>query len=172
MGFPFFCECGEMAFYLPQFKDLVIRVTTAQELCSEVSTNLTLGTYAKESAFGTYLRQKSGGPALGGLQMEPATEKDIWVNYLDFGRPLRRKAIYKISGVRSYTDAVNLGALEWNIAYGICMCRLHYRRIAEPFPAADNIEALGWYWKKYFNTLQGKGTVKQFVKAYEKYVIF
>lgn len=157
-----------MSFNLIQIKDLIVRVTTAQELCSEVSTNLILGTCAKESDFGIYLRQLGNGPALGVFQMEPATERDIWKNYLYLGRPKRREAICNISGMRSYD---NNGAMEWNIAYGICMCRLHYRRIAEPFPAPDDIEALGWYWKNHYNTLQGKGTIKQFMKAYEKYVI-
>lgn len=157
-----------MSFNLIQIKDLIVRVTTAQELCSEVSTNLILGTCAKESDFGIYLRQLDNGPALGVFQMEPATERDIWKNYLYLGRSKRRETIYNISGIRSY---INNEAMEWNIAYGICMCRLHYRRIAEPFPAADDVVALGWYWKNYYNSLQGKGTVKQFIKAYEKYVI-
>lgn len=156
-----------MAYNLAQFKDLVIRVTTAQELCSEVSTNLILGTYAMESNFGTYLRQLDGGVALGGLQMEPATERDIWNNYLFYGRAAKRKAIYQVSGVRSYK---NNGALEWNIAYGICMCRLHYRRIAEPFPNVNDIEALGWYWDTHYNRNPLKGTVKEFVRKYHRYV--
>ena len=156
-----------MAFDRDQFKDLIIRVTTAQKLCSEVSTNLILGTYAKDSAFGTYLRQLNGGPALGGLQMEPDTEKDTWVNYLYLGRAAKRKAIYDISGVRSYN---NSGALEWNIAYGICMCRLHYRRIADPFPAADDLEGLGWYWDTHYNRNPLKGTGGQSVESLEKYV--
>jgi hypothetical protein len=156
-----------MSLDLTQFRDLVVRVTTAQELCSEVSTNLILGTCAKESAFGIYLKQMGEGPALGIFQIEPKTEQDIWNNYLFYGRANKRKAIYQISGVRSYN---NNGALEWNIAYGICMCRLHYRRIAEPFPALDDIEALGWYWDTHYNRNPLKGTVAQFVKAYEKYV--
>ena len=156
-----------MSLYLPQFKDLIIRVTEAQDLCSEVSTNLILGTCAKESAFGTYLRQKGGGPALGIFQMEPDTERDIWVNYLYSGRAAKRKAIYEISGVRSYNNA---RAMEWNIAYGICMCRLHYRRIAEPFPMADDIESLGWYWDTHYNRNPLKGTVKQFMDTYRKYI--
>ena len=101
-----------MSFDLVQFKNLVVRVTTSQELCSETSTNLILGTYAVESALGTYFKQLDGGPALGGLQMEPATEKDIWNEYLFYGRVAKRKAIYRISGVRSYN---NNGALEWNL---------------------------------------------------------
>lgn len=156
-----------MAFDSTQLRDLIIRVTTAQELCSKVSTNLILGTCAVESNLGTYLRQIGGGPALGVFQIEPTTEQDIWNNYLFYGRTARRKAIYKISGVRSYN---NNGAMEWNIAYGICMCRLHYRRIAEPFPTANDIEGLGRYWKNHYNTLQGNGSAAQFVGAYERFV--
>lgn len=157
-----------MAFNLTQIKDLITRVITAQDLYSESAVNLLLGTMALESNFGTYLYQKPSRIAKGIFQMEPNTEKDTWVNYLYLGRAAKRKAIYDISGVRSYN---NSGALEWNIAYGICMCRLHYRRIADPFPAADDIEGLGWYWDIHYNRNPLKGTVAQFVKAYKKYVI-
>lgn len=156
-----------MSYNLTQFSNLIGRVITAQELFSPVALNLLLGTAAVESAFGTYLVQIGGGPARGVFQMEPATEKDIWKNYLYMGRVEKRAAIYNISSVRSYA---NNGALEWNIAYGICMSRLHYRRIAEPFPAADDVEGLGWYWDVHYNRNPLKGTVKQFVEAYERYV--
>jgi hypothetical protein len=156
-----------MSFDLSQFTDLIKRVITAQNLYSDTALNLLLGTAAQESAFGTYLRQFGGGPALGCMQMELATETDIWDNYLFYGRADKRKAIYKISGVRS---ANNSGALEWNIAYAICMCRLHYRRVKEPFPEPDDIEGLAKYWKSSYNTSQGKGIEEEFIKAYAKYV--
>ena len=157
-----------MAFNLTQIKDLITRVITAQDLYSESAVNLLLGTMAQESNMGTYLRQVGGGPALGVFQTEPKTEQDIWNNYLFYGRAAKRKAIYQISGVRSYD---NSGALEFNIAYGICIARLHYRRIPEPFPGPDDIEGLGWYWDTHYNRNPLKGTVAQFVKAYKKYVI-
>lgn len=157
-----------MAFNLIQIKDLITRVISAQELYSEAALNLLLGTCAVESCMGTYLYQVPSRIAKGIFQIEVDTEHDIWDNYLFHGRANKRKAIYRISGVRSCN---NNGAMEWNIAYGICMARLHYRRVAEPFPDADDIEGLGRYWKKYWNTIKGKGTVERFVEAFGRYVI-
>lgn len=156
-----------MAFDLKQFTHLITRVLAEQELYSKVAVNLLLGTAAVESDFGTYLRQLGGGRARGILQMEPATEKDIWDNYLFYGRADKRRAIYKISGVRS---ANNSGALEWNLAYAICMGRLLYRRIPEPFPVSDDIEGLAHYYKAYWNTSAGAGTVKQFMEKWDQFV--
>lgn len=156
-----------MSFNLPQFSDLVKRVILAQDLYSDAALNLLLGTAAQESLFGTHIRQLESGPALGVFQMEPATEEDIWENYLS-SRYYRRAAMVKICGVFSF---VNNGALEWNLAYAICMTRLFYRRIKEPFPDAQDIKGFAQYWKKYYNTSVGKGTVEEFIHNYNKYVI-
>lgn len=153
---------------LKQFHQLIAQVTGEQGLYSRAAVSLLLGTAAKESDFGTYLRQLGGGPALGAFQMEPATERDIWDNYLYLGRVKRREAIYKISGVRSYHN--NKNALGLRLGYQICMARLHYRRVPEPLPAYDDIEGLGKYWKTHWNTLQGKGTVEQFVKKWDQFI--
>jgi len=152
---------------LKQFAHLITRILVEQELYSKVAVNLLLGTAAVESDFGTYLKQLGGGPGKGSFQMEPTTEADIWNTYLFYGRVAKRKAIYRISGVRS---ANNNGALEWNLAYAICMCRLHYRRIKEPFPNSDDIEGLAHYWKVYFNTSGGAGTVQQFTKKWNQFI--
>jgi len=156
-----------MSFDFSQFGKLIARVIAEQNLYSDTALNLLLGTAAQESHLGTYLRQLGGGPALGVFQMEPSTEADIWNNYLFFGRADKRKAIYKISGVRS---ANNNGALEWNIAYAICMARLQYRRIKEPFPNSFDIVGMAKYYKSYYNTLLGKGTEQEFIQNYIKYV--
>jgi hypothetical protein len=152
---------------LKQFQQLIARVTGEQGLYSRTVVSLLLGTSAKESDFGTYLRQLGGGPALGAFQMEPATVQDTWKNYLYLGRTKRREAIYKISGVRSHRDN---GAMEWNLAYQICMARLHYRRIPEPFPAYNDIEGLGLYWDTHWNRNPEKGTVKQFIKKWDQFI--
>jgi len=149
-----------------QFEELI--KSTLEEFASKMNTeaavNLLLGTAAKESNFGTYLRQVRG-PALGFFQMEPATEAGIWRNYIvNMGKMGER--ILLITGV----SGPDLPALRANIAYQIIMARLHYRRIPAPLPAADDVCGLGKYWKKYYNTYKGRGTAKQFVKKYKKYV--
>lgn len=156
-----------MSFDKDQFADLITRVIVAQDLYSDSALSLLLGTAAQESVFGTYLRQLEGGPALGIFQMEPSTEIDIWNNYLFYGRTDKRKAIYKISGVRS---ANNYCALEWNIAYAICMARLQYRRVKEPFPNPYDIIGMAKYWKSCWNTKKGRGTEQEFIQNYIKYV--
>jgi hypothetical protein len=45
--------------------------------------------------------------------------------------------------------------------------RLHYFRIAAPVPA--DIEDQAGYWKKYFNTVAGAGTVNQYCKSWARY---
>ena len=34
-------------------------------------------------------------------------------------------------------------------------------------PDADNVAELAHYWKLYYNTPEGKGTVEEFIKNYE-----
>lgn len=166
MGCPIPKLGNVMSFYLPQFSDLIKRIILAQDLYSDAALNLLLGTSAQESFFGTCIRQLGGGPALGVFQMEPKTELDTWENYLST-RYYRRTAMVKICGVFSY---YNSGAMEWNLAYQTCMARLHYRRIPEPFPKSDDIEGLGRYWDTHWNRNPEKGTVKEFVQNYRKYI--
>ena len=54
-----------------------------------------------------------------------------------------------------------------NMAVQAALCRLHYRRDKNPIPSWDNLEAQGEYWKKVYNTFEGRGTVKHFVEANE-----
>lgn len=149
-----------------QFSSLISRVITLLGRYSLEAVNLLLGTAAQESDFGTNLHQIGGGPGKGVFQMEPATEEDIWVNYLRYNAALRHKVI-DISGV----TGPNPLALEGNLIYQICMARLHYYRVPEPLPGPDDILAMAKYYKKFFNTYKGKGTISQFEKKYQRYVL-
>jgi len=51
--------------------------------------------------------------------------------------------------------------LETNVAAQIAMCRLHYRRIPKPLPSSPEGQAK--YWKKYYNSMAGRGTVEDFL---------
>ena len=153
-----------MSFDKHQFRDFIDRILKAVELHSEAATDLLLKTAAHESKFGTYLRQVKG-PALGVFQVEPDTEKDIWLNYLRFNPELIAK-IKNLTGI----DGPNLSALEGDLRYQVIMARLVYRRIKSPLPSPIDILGQAKYWKKHYNTLLGAGNEIDFVKAAEKYV--
>lgn len=148
-----------------QFKEMIEDVLKRLDLYSESAVNLLLGTAAQESRFGTYLKQLGTGPAMGVFQMEPATELDIWKNFLAYKAPLVQK-LREVCG----NDKPNPQALKGNLYYAIAMCRIHYLRKTEPLPAADDIRGLGLYWKRHYNTMLGKGTIDEFVENYKKYV--
>ncbi len=125
---------------------------------------LIMGTIAQESLCGRYIKQR-GGPALGIVQMEPATHNDIWENYLRY-KPnliLRLSSIFDIKK----TDAKRL---IYDLRYNVIMCRLHYRRVNAPLPAANDIQGLARYWKMHYNTVKGRGTTSEFVTHYNQYV--
>lgn len=151
-----------------QLRTLIVRPTLKYlDLWSEAAEELILGTAAQESQLGTYIHQLGTGPALGIYQCEPATQRDIWENYLAHNPVLSSK----IAGL-SATVILNSkdNQIVWNLAYATAMCRVHYLRVPKPLPAEDDLQALGEYWKQYYNTPAGSGTAVQFVDNYWKYV--
>lgn len=157
-----------MAFNRDQFQDLIERVLTEINMHSRAAVKLLLGTAAQESAFGTYLRQVGGGPALGVFQMEPDTERDIWKNYLAYREDLA-ETVWQIAGA-AYDVGSSVDALEANLSYQIAMARIHYLRIKEPLPPHDDVNGMARYWKRHYNTLKGAGSEQEFVENYLKYV--
>lgn len=148
-----------MTILIQQLRHKLIRpILQAYDLWSPSAEELLLGTAAKESCCGKYLIQMGGGPALGLYQMEPFTYKDVFnlivprINTLDFKIP---------------NDA---GALIWDMRLSTVMCRLQYWRFSESLPKYNDIKGLAKYWKKYYNTEKGKGTIDEFVQAYEYYI--
>ena len=127
--------------------------------------NLLLGTAAQESRLGQYLHQLKG-PALGIYQMEPNTYNDICENYL-YSRPKLSLKIYDLQ-INGLTPEKNLIG---NLYYATALARIHYLRFSEPLPDANDIRDLAKYWKKYYNTRKGKGTIEQFVDSYNKLIL-
>ena len=128
-------------------------------LDSEDARNLIYRTGKAESGYKT-LQQYGGGPALGFFQMEPNTALDIWNNYVMY-RPKYRDKLYSLG----FDDGTLEFCLLSNIGLQAAFCRLHYRRVPSALPAADNLEGQARYWKKYYNSDMGKGTVKHFMEA-------
>ena len=128
-------------------------------LYSPEAVSLLLGTAAVESGLGHRLYQLAGGPARGIYQMEPATEESLWRDFLAYRAPLRIK-IHQVTG-RSGPGPW----LAWDLAYQTIMVRVKYLSIPEPLPGVDDIEGQARYWKLYYNTRKGKGSIQDYIKA-------
>jgi len=136
----------------------------SQQFSQPAARALIMGTIAHESLSRRYIKQV-GGPALGIIQMEPVTHDDIWQNYLRYKPELvnRLKLLFEI-------NEPNADRLIYDLRYNIVMCRMHYRRVKEKLPAADDIQGLAHYWKSHYNTDKGKGSTEQFIQHFNHYV--
>ncbi|WP_067586367.1 hypothetical protein [Endozoicomonas ascidiicola] len=131
---------------------------------SEVARYLLLGTAAQESHMGEYLVQLGGGPAVSVYQIEPATHDDIWENYLAY----RPSLVKKLEGLLC-PDIPKVEQLKGNLFYSTAIARIHYRRETEPLPELT-IPALARYWKRHFNTYEGKGKVSEFEHNFKRFI--
>lgn len=145
-----------------QLRQYVIRPTLqAINLYSPAAEELLILTAAHESALGYWLHQING-PAMGIYQMEPATHDDCWVNYLDYRAALGGK-------ISQWGDSPD--DMIGNLYYATAMARVKYLRDSETIPEANDLRGLAAYWKRVYNTAQGKGTIDQAVHHYQQYVI-
>lgn len=149
------------------FKNLILVPTLkAVDLYSESVVNLLLGTAIQESRL-TYLKQKGGGPALGLFQIEPATLDDIYFRYL-----LREDKRELMGRVQKFTTAQSVREqVIGNIPFAVVIARIRYLMVPEALPAYDVLQALGEYWKRFYNTTAGKGEAHEFVENYNRYVL-
>lgn len=154
---------------IEQFVEYIIRPTLKEMgSYSEAAENLLIGTAVQESKL-EYLHQ-IGGPAISVYQIEPNTYNDMWVNYIDHRSKLSTK-LRQIAGYKYRATVIPATEMYGNLFYATAMCRVHYLRVREPLPVHDDVEALGAYYKKHYNTPLGKATVAQFYDNYYKYVI-
>ncbi|RDL44675.1 hypothetical protein DN730_09830 [Marinomonas piezotolerans] len=156
-----------MSLNYSQLRECVVVPALSQlGLYSEAAEQLVIGTIAQESN-GTYIKQIGAGPALGLIQMEPLTHKDLWLNFINY-KPCFRDALLQMT-----SDSVDVNydqhgwpdhqALVWNLRYAFAMCRMHYYRKPEALPKANDIKALAQYWKIHYNTVKGAGTTAEFL---------
>jgi len=84
----------------------------------------------------------------------------------------------KKTALRKYHDKIKESfKIDWDKTewfdlqkplYSGLAARLYLARIPEAIPKADDIKAQGQYWKTYYNTAAGKGTVEKFVSDVKK----
>ena len=100
-----------------------------------------------------HVRQINGS-ALSWFQMERSTHDDIWSNFLGQSRK-----IHLVNGLAYLSKRPgDFREMECNPWYAAAMCAIHYMRYPEPLPKAGNRMAQADYWKRFYNTVAGKGT--------------
>ncbi len=129
--------------------------------CSSNVVNMILETACVESNCGEYIKQLKG-PACGIFQIEPETAKDMLQHFIR----------YKPKLFKNYTKLLNPNLtleqnLQTNLMFQIFMCIVYYLRFEQIIP--NTVEGRAKYWKKYYNTALGKGTVEKYIKAVDKY---
>jgi len=140
------------------------------KFASKAAMQLLLGTAVHESLGLRYLKQtdalgKPRGPALGVYQMEPNTLNSLYNDYLMYHGDL-----LKIINTFDNEHSTREFLLISNLAYATVATRLNYFWKPKRLPEVGDIEGLAAYWKKFYNTPKGKGTVEEFILNYERYV--
>jgi len=135
------------------------------DMTSKDATELLMMTAAQESHCGRYLKQEGTGPALGIFQIEPATYRDLFHNFLRYNQRL----LAHLEGYfRVHERNFELN-LKGNLSYQIVIARLQYRRFPEALPSCDCSTSMAQYYKKYWNTKKGKATIAEALFNYDKY---
>ena len=146
--------------YKKLFRDILQSSTIFEDSEIDQYVALVMLTAQTESDFGLVVKQYNSGPALGWFQMEPATEKDLWENYIKY-RPKIKQIMEQIS----HKNVLNTSQLQTNIAYATLMCSLQYKRYVDSgrikLPAANDRKEQARVWKKVYNTHHGKGTIEK-----------
>ena len=144
------------------FRDeTVVPALNAISLYSQAAAELLLGTALQESKL-VYRRQIGGGPARGLFQMEMPTHDDIFTNYLKYRSTLRNAVLQ----LKSSPTAKAVDELTDNDAYATAMARVLYKRAPKALPKAGDVAAMAAYWKQYYNTPLGAGTVDQYIASW------
>lgn len=129
---------------------------------TRAAVDLMLGTAAQESRCGTFLHQLGNGPAVGVWQMEPNTAKDHLVWLEARSRGLLAKVLDLTC--RNFSDLTSM--MEGNLYFACAMARVHYWRCPGPIP--NDLLGQAKYWKQFYNTTLGAGTVDEYLDNWRK----
>ena len=153
---------------IQQIKEIVEYSLYEIDCYSDNALALIVRTGMAESGYRALKGYGEGNPAIGFWQIEPATLHDMIKNYLHY----RKKYTDALSnlGMKLEGEDVEISVMS-NLAVQAALCRLHYRRDRDPIPAWDNLEDQGKYWKRVYNTIEGRGTVNHFIKANQSVVV-
>ena len=123
---------------------------------------LVLGTIATETNFSEYKDPTPFRAGSGLCQFDFVGYQEVIV---------RTKERHKKKILNDFDIVINkvtYEMLEYNPLLSIIFCRLFYKLI--PDEIRDDLYSMSHYWKKYYNTIAGKGTQEKFVSKYNHYV--
>jgi hypothetical protein len=150
---------------IKHFRQIIRDALDPLKLYSVKAEELLVITAAQESLGGTYLWQNDRlgfpkGPALGVYQMEPATYRDLFENFLVYHKPLAARL--DMAGC-DYPER-----MVHDMRYATQIARLNYYRFPVSIP--EDLEGQLRYYKKYWNTELGKATIAEARKNYERFL--
>lgn len=154
-----------------QVREFIVRPALQRcGLWSQAAENLVFGTGLTESQYEWIDQTTPGpGPAYGFWQMEAPTHRDLWVNYLEYNDDLR-DTLLRMAGFGVVTIPP-VEALHGNLFYGAAMCRVHYRRLKAKLPEAGDAAGMAAYWKQWYNTPAGRGTIAKALPYFQQAVV-
>lgn len=148
-----------------QFRQYVLMPSLSLlQLYSKDAEELLVFTCAVESEGGTYVHQING-PAVGIYQCEPNTHNDLWRNFIIH----RNNFVTQLAMNFSIPKIPDISKLVTDMMYSTAICRLHYFRVKEHLPLADDLDAIWLYYKLYYNSSKGKATKDKAIKAYQRF---
>lgn len=146
-----------------QLREEIIRpILKDMNLWSQEAEDIMIGTAIHESDGLKRIRQYDGGPALSYFQMEPATLFDLYENFLKY----RPEWMEKLNGYQAPAFSLTEN-LTMNVAFAVAAARIQYFRVPESIPKTNEGQAA--YWKKYWNTNKGKGTVEKYLSDLKRF---
>ena len=143
---------------IEDIKDIIDWTLKQMDMYSEDAADLIFRTGMVETGYKA-IKQYGGGPALGFFQVEPETIRDTIENYASY-RPKVQKGLIML-GFDNKDMEIRVMS---NIALQVAFCRLKYRRDKNPLPKAGDLAAQARYWKRVYNTMEGKGTTEHFME--------
>ena len=144
-----------------EIKEIVEYALYKIDSYSDDALALVVRTGMAESGYRALKGYGEGNPAIGFWQIEPVTMNDMITNYIHYRSHYKKNLISL--GMNFEKDTIM--SVMSNLAVQAALCRLDYRRDKDPLPSWDNLEGQASYWKRVYNTVEGRGTVEHFMKA-------
>ena len=146
---------------IKEIKEIVEYSLYKVDSYSDDALALVVRTGIAESGYRALKGYGEGNPAIGFWQIEPATLNDMITNYIHYRSHYKKNLISL--GMNFEKDTIM--SVMSNMAVQAALCRLHYRRDKHPIPSWDDLEGQASYWKRVYNTVEGRGTVEHFIRA-------